>query len=455
MQDNNTLTDLPKLDSTKKSTTRKIFNFILLVVVIGAGLYFIFGLKNEFNNTGNMKDFASTMAEMSIWLFLLAVGLLAFYILTDGLKILVICKTATGKSKLITSLKAAILCKFYDNITPSSTGGQPMQIAYLIKKGYKPGDATAIAVTKFFVQMFAWSLVGAVLMILGHSSLQYVKDDVIRNTLQVFAWVGFALILSLPIMTITSVIFPKLTKALLKFFIKVGKKLHLVKNEQKIIDKADGTVNDFVNSVRLMCKRPFYFFVLIVLCLLEPIITVSLPYILLIAFNNQGFDFKQYFDACSLYMYAHNSAACIFTPGNSGAFELSLSAALSGISNDVSTWVIFSFRFLTYYVNVIIGLILLTFEFFRNIYRERKRKKAIEKLILSRKPLEMPTDLKSVSVLLSTYNGANYLREQLESLKNQYGIKMHLIVRDDGSKDNSLEILREYKEKGVIEKLIE
>jgi len=50
----------------------------------------------------------------------------------------------------------------------------------------------------------------------------------------------------------------------------------------------------------------------------------------------------------------------------------------------------------------------------------------------------------SVAVLLSTYNGAAYLPEQLDSLAAQQGVTVRLHVRDDGSSDSTLEVLRGY-----------
>lgn len=55
--------------------------------------------------------------------------------------------------------------------------------------------------------------------------------------------------------------------------------------------------------------------------------------------------------------------------------------------------------------------------------------------------------MNKVLVLLSTYNGEKYLRTQLESLKNQEGVELSVLVRDDGSKDSTLQILNEYSHK--------
>ena len=51
----------------------------------------------------------------------------------------------------------------------------------------------------------------------------------------------------------------------------------------------------------------------------------------------------------------------------------------------------------------------------------------------------------SCAVLLSTYNGEKYIKEQLNSLISQRNVNLHIFIRDDGSIDSTLEILKEYK----------
>lgn len=52
-----------------------------------------------------------------------------------------------------------------------------------------------------------------------------------------------------------------------------------------------------------------------------------------------------------------------------------------------------------------------------------------------------------VLIMLSTYNGEKFLREQLDSLYDQKNVDIHILVRDDGSKDNTVEILKAYQHK--------
>ena len=54
---------------------------------------------------------------------------------------------------------------------------------------------------------------------------------------------------------------------------------------------------------------------------------------------------------------------------------------------------------------------------------------------------------KKVAILMSTYNGEKYLKEQIDSLISQTYENIEIYIRDDGSKDNTVKIVKEYKEK--------
>lgn len=56
----------------------------------------------------------------------------------------------------------------------------------------------------------------------------------------------------------------------------------------------------------------------------------------------------------------------------------------------------------------------------------------------------------TVSILMATYNGGKYLKEQLDSIINQSNANVKILVRDDGSKDDTINILDEYQNKGLL-----
>lgn len=53
-------------------------------------------------------------------------------------------------------------------------------------------------------------------------------------------------------------------------------------------------------------------------------------------------------------------------------------------------------------------------------------------------------ETKKVQILMSTYNGERFLAEQIESLLGQTWKNLEILIRDDGSKDRTPDILKEY-----------
>lgn len=58
---------------------------------------------------------------------------------------------------------------------------------------------------------------------------------------------------------------------------------------------------------------------------------------------------------------------------------------------------------------------------------------------------------RKTAVLMAVHNGEKYLKEQIDSILNQTYSDFELVIRDDGSTDNSVKIIKEYlKDKRVI-----
>lgn len=49
-----------------------------------------------------------------------------------------------------------------------------------------------------------------------------------------------------------------------------------------------------------------------------------------------------------------------------------------------------------------------------------------------------------IDILMATYNGGEYIAAQIRSLQNQTFSDWHLIVHDDGSTDDTLQIVNDF-----------
>lgn len=60
-----------------------------------------------------------------------------------------------------------------------------------------------------------------------------------------------------------------------------------------------------------------------------------------------------------------------------------------------------------------------------------------------------------IDIVMATYNGEKYIKEQIDSIRNQTYTNWNLIIRDDGSKDNTISIIKAYQIEDKRIKLIE
>lgn len=56
----------------------------------------------------------------------------------------------------------------------------------------------------------------------------------------------------------------------------------------------------------------------------------------------------------------------------------------------------------------------------------------------------------SIAILMATYNGEKYLREQIDSILSQTCTDWTLYIQDDGSTDHTLDIIRSYNDDRII-----
>ena len=358
-----------KKTAKKRWLLVKIIAFILIACL---SIFLIFGITKEFN--GEMMDFNTMIKSINVKYLILT--LLSIFLLL-GIDVIIfstLIRSATGNIGLRESIKLAILCKFYDNVTPFALGSQPMQVYYLHQKGYNTGVATGIVVTKFVAQLFALDIVGGVLMVVGSSSLQLVQDSAMLYTLQIFGWLGYIIKFLILAFIVMSFIFPKYITKVVNLYVGIGFKLKLIKNKQKELYRGYRLVNEYNSSLRMMIKKPINFIIVIVASLLIPVITLAIPYFSVMTLGGVEIEpsFSLLITVMSLNMYATTSAALVPTPGNSGALEMTLSFAFASLFSLVSGWAILLSRFCTFYVFVAFGLIVLILDMVRSMKKGKK-----------------------------------------------------------------------------------
>lgn len=350
-----------------KGKSKIIWN-IVLAVLIGLGIYLLFSIVREID-PGAGGSFSEVFGNLSPWFVVLFIAVVLVIMTLDCAKFCIIDKTVTGHVRLSSSVKTSFLGKYYDAVTPFSTGGQPMQIYYLNSKGISGGKSTAVVMIRYFSSILCWITVGSVLMILG--TVNHVLDGVSGKTLLLVAgWIGVGVNLIIPLFIIFFLAFPKAMYKLTGGIVRLGKKMRIVKDEEKTLGKAIKVVDDFKNSFKVMATTPLNLILLIIVSFGESFLTFSVPYFVMKAFNCDVNG--QLITIMSLNAFATFGVSFVPTPGNSGVMESMAALAFSAAAGPTLAWSVLVWRLAVYYIYILVGLIISVRDIIKKNLKKRR-----------------------------------------------------------------------------------
>ena len=340
---------------------------LFFVVVLAVTLVLVYQLSANAAE-GEQKTLKEIFGNMRTDYAVMAVGALFVMIFLDSMKYFVILHATSGKKYFGTSLKTSLLGKYYDNITPFASGGQPFQIHYLHKKGFSGGESTAVIFIKFCFNILIWLAICLCLMVFNRGALDvYVADDTQRRLFVVLGWIGFAINCSIPVVIIAFAVFPMLMETLTRWFLALGYKLKIVKSRDAVVIKAKRIAKDFRAAFVIMTHKPLHAVGLALICVCEQFLSIMLPYLVVVAMAGATIEpnVQLMFAIMTMNVYVSMSVTAVPTPGNSGALETAFSLVLTSVAEGVLFWTVFGWRFLSYYSFILIGLCIFIADFIR------------------------------------------------------------------------------------------
>ncbi len=330
------------MENTKK---KKKIPWGLLYIGVTIVAVLLFGVFNrEFGNvfytiTHLTPGFLGMAIVVSVVFFFFEGGVIRLLMHSQGLPM-----------TLGSSLKISLIGIYYSYITPSSTGGQPMQAAYLRRDKVPVGLSTAVLIMKFFCYQCAF-----VACSLLSFAFMYGKTSRENPTIIPFIVVGLA-VNGLSIVFFGSMYYPpvlglicRAAKWLIGRFPKLAKRFQLAKT----IDKFQADFQSYTENFKEKKKSVIYG---ILLSVPQFILQMSVLYFVFRAF---GYSQAGFGEIVAMQSLLQASVSFMPMPGASGAQEIGFSNFLRPyfVNNDLYAAVMV-WRFFTYYLVVIAGALL-------------------------------------------------------------------------------------------------
>ncbi len=247
-------------------------------------------------------------------------------------------------------VKTAVTGHFFSAITPSSSGGQPMQVYCMSKMGVDVGFSSSMLLQKFVVFQVVATLYAAVLFAFRS---KFVLAQINGMFTVWFVLIGFIWQVLVVAAVVLAGIKPTALKRLLRLFSPAIRKFRGEKKTAELLRKIDSKINVFRKSNRSFMKNPG----LIALYLAEAAVQITLiysvPYFVYRSLIPDG-DGSWVTMLCSV-AFVTVVSSMIPIPGASGVSELAFSVFF-GVFFTPATLksAILIWRTITYYFTVVV-----------------------------------------------------------------------------------------------------
>ena len=361
---------LPKRDNSPKAKKKKKWlNLLYFALNIGV-IALVLGI--QLSKEQNPLESLSEIQNANMWFIFAAFGCFAVGMLLEQIRICCLITNTTKVFRPALSYKVAALGRFYDVITPLSTGGQPFQILYMSKYGIKVGEGVSVAMGKYiFSQIIFFLWVTFFLMrnlfMGGAQNISSVAGGVATT----FSWIGYAILA----VVIVTILFISLNKRIGAGFVvgilKLLSKIHIgkfriIKDYKKSFRSVMRTVNIWQTTTKQYSKSPWVLFVSLFGSLIFYVFNYSMPFFLYCAFA--GWHPEMWVEIVTIAVMIDMASAFNPIPMGTGTADLSFTTFFSslfvavGLGAGVQIWALLIWRFFTYYIFILQGLFVFVYD---------------------------------------------------------------------------------------------
>ena len=327
-------------------------NGIILLLITLIVLFFV--IKDDFH------DIVAALSKANFIFILIGILFTLFYWFFKTLALHNIVREYKKKIKVQQIFKQITITQFFNGITPFASGGQPMQVYMLNKRGLKLTHSTNVILQDFILYQMALITHGVIAVLLNNHFHFLDSSPLLRN-LTVTGFVINSLVgLGLLFVSFST----KFNKFVVNKVIGLFSKIKLVKNKEKTIESWKTKLKEFndcaviLRNKKSLIIKGYIYNILGLLCYyLTPLFVINA-----LGFGNEITMLAVYV-SCS---YVSIIGAFVPIPGGSGGIEYCFLQFFgnfikgSGLSAVLIVW-----RSITYYFAIIIGGI--TFNTFKGV----------------------------------------------------------------------------------------
>lgn len=251
------------------------FFFILLAVL---AFYTVF-------QDNDMAMVAASLKKIKLPYLLACAAVALVFTMMEGVMIWYLLRALQGKANFAGCIRYSFVGFLYSGITPSATGGQPMQLYHMKRDGNDLSASTVVLMTIALVYKLVLVLMGIAMVLFGFSVL---KEN-LGNYLQLF-YLGMFLNTALVVVLLIVMLFPAFAQGMILGVEKLLVRGKLLKKSAYRTDHIHRFIQSYQNAVQFLLKNKKQVALVILATFGQRCLVFILPYIVYHGFGLKGAD---------------------------------------------------------------------------------------------------------------------------------------------------------------------
>ncbi len=326
-----------------KISGRLILNLLVAGLCVWMIFYFLYSEQG-------LYDLITSSQQINFWWIAAALLSYCASVFADVLVIYLYIHDEYKQFKIRHSARSVLLGLFWSGITPSSTGGQPMQVYYMSKHKVDVGYSSSRLLNRFLVYQITMTVMTVIAVILKFSYFQEHMDTPILSTLVTIGFISQTFItLVFVFLAFSKNLTAKATRGIASLLCKI----RLIKDKDRLKKSLETQLAKFHSGNRMIFSKPKLVIMAVILTVIQLIAMFLVPYCI---YRSFGLNQASPFDMVCSQAFVTLISGMIPIPGASGAAEFSFTALFAlfftpaTIKSATLIW-----RIITYYLSILVG----------------------------------------------------------------------------------------------------
>lgn len=228
----------------KKLTGKRLLSILFFFGILALTIWYVF-------HDENLSQISLYLSDANLWYVVPAVGAVIAFIVGESVVICYLLHKLGTQPKFWHCCLYSFIGFFYSAITPSASGGQPMQVVAMRRDGI-PGAVSTVVLA---IVTITYKLV---LVLLGIAVLVFRPASIVRylDGVEPLMYLGLTLNVVAIAFLLMAVFHPGAARACMTLFFKIVNKIRPFRNPEKVTQRIENSVNQYSGTAAFFKDNP-------------------------------------------------------------------------------------------------------------------------------------------------------------------------------------------------------